>query len=301
MASGGLSGLTPLSGVNIIKDDAAFATPEERMGGPANPFHGQVGETAKPYSWQSLQTPAASHGPYGPENQLLDDEYWFLEPAGYPEQDPDFDYNSPSLTRSRASVHNVTISGPLPSQYDAINKQIAQMGNKASDQNTSNSMMYNSLGYAQQDNWLEIWEVDEGSTDAPKNVKQFSHSSGGFGVNDAVMNLSRKVNLFGYGAKHMHRRYAQSPIPGNNLWMRPQGRIMYKTIPGTAKLPIGPNSQFAGSDQPGNEKDPGFPFDPYGAVLMNTPTEYVPPPAPNVAPVTPTYSDEFGTDGIDMW
>ena len=296
-----IGSIQPYLGIGIIKDDAAFATPEERYGGTADPFHGQVGETAKPYSWQSLQTPAASHGPYGPQNQLLDDEYWFLEPAGYPEQDPDFDYNSPSNTRSHGSVRNITISGPLPSQYDAVNRQLAQMDNKASDKNTSNSMMYNSLGYVQQDNWNEIWFVDDGSTDAPKNAKQFSHSAFGIGVNDAVMNLSRKVNAFGYGDKHMHRRYAQSPIPGNNMWMRPNGRILFKTMAGTARLPIGPDSQFTGVDEPGNVKDPGFNFDPYGAILNDTPTEYMPPPAPNIAPVTPAYSNDYGTDGVDLW
>lgn len=296
-----IGGLQPLSGISIIKDDAAFATPEERSGGTADPFHGQVGETAKPYSWQSLQTPGGTHGPYGPENQLLDDEFWFMEPAGYPEQDPDFDYNSPSLTRSHGSVRNRTISGPLPSQYDAINLETAQMDNKASDKNTSNSMMNNSLGYVQQDNWNEIWFVDDGSEDLPQQVKQFSHSAFGYGTNDYTTNLSRKINLFGYGAKHMHRRYAQSSIPGNYMWLRPGGRILFKTIPGTARLPIGGNSPFGSVDQPGNEKDIGFPFDPYGAVLQNTPTEYVPPPAPNVAPVVPAYTNDQGTDGFEMF
>lgn len=297
----GISGIAPLAGISIIKDDAAFATPEQRSGGIADPFHGHVGETAKPYSWQTLQTPGASHGPYGPENQLLDDEFWFLEPAGYPEQDPDFDYNTPSLTRSHGAPYNRVNVGPVASQDESIDYQLRQMGNHASDLNTSNSMTNNSLGYVQQDNWLEIWEIDEGHTDAPQNVKQFSHSSFGFGVNDAVMNLSRKVNLFGYGAKHMHRRYAQSPIPGNYMWMRPQGRILYKTMAGTARLPIGPNSQFSAVNEPGNPKDIGFPFDPHGAVLQNIPTEYIPPPAPNVATVTPTYSNDQGTDGFEMY
>ena len=294
MATGGLSGINPLNGINIIKDDAAFATPEERHGGTVDAFHSFVGEQAQPYSWQSLQMPGASHGPYGPENQLLDDEYWFLEPAGIPSDGPDIDLNTPSLTRSHGSVHNVTISGPLPSQDEAINQQISQMGNHASDQNTSNSMMYNSLGYAKQDNWNEIWEVDNGSDDLPQQVKQFSHSAFGYGVNDAAMNLSRKQNAFGYGAKHMHRRFAMSAIPGNFLWMRPQGRPLFKTIAGPAKLPTGPESQFTGQDT-------GFSFDPYGAVLMDTPTEYVPPPSPNVAAVSPAYTNDFGTDEIDWW
>lgn len=301
MASGGISGLTPLNGINVIENDSAFATAEQRMGGPADAFHGQIGEIAKPYSWQSLQMPAATHGPYGPENQLLDDEFWFFEPAGIPGQDPYTDTNSPSLTRSHGSVHNVALSGPLPSQYDAVNNQVSQMGNHAANTGTSNEMTHNRLGEAQQDNWEEIWEVNPGNDDIPAIGKDFSHSAFGIGVNDRTSNQSHKSNLYGYGSKHMHRRFAWSHIPGNNLWMRPQGRIMIKTIPGTAKLPIGPDSQFTGVDNPGDAKDPGFPFDPHGAVLQNVPTEYVPPPSPNVQPVTPTYSNEFGTDGIALW
>jgi hypothetical protein len=292
-----LSSLQGLSGIEAIAkpEDVTFATPEERMGGTANPYHSQVGEQAKPYSWQSLQTPGASHGPYGPENQMLDDAFWFLEPAGYPEQDPDFDYNTPSLTRSHGSVSNVTNSGPLPSQFDAISRQIAQMGNKGSDLNTSNSMINNSLGYAKQDDWNEIWFVDDGNSDLPPVGRQFSHQANGFGVNDAASNTSRKVNLNGDGDKHMHRRYAFSSIPGNYLWMRPQGRPLFKMTAGTARLPIGANSQFAG-------QDPGatFAYD-TGAILQDTPTEYTPPPSPNVQQTVPTYDNPMGTSGFDLW
>lgn len=295
MATGGIGGLTPLNGVNIIKDDAAFATPEQRSGGIADPYHAQVGEQAKPYSWQSLQMPGASHGPYGPENQMLDDEFWFIEPAGIPQSDPLVDMNSPSLSRSHGSVHNVGNSGPAPSQYEAVNRQIAQMGNKSSNLGTSQHMQRDQLGYAQQDNWNEIWEVDDGNSDVPPIGKQFSHSAFGIGVNDAATNQSRKVNAFGYGSKHMHRRYAWNHIPGNFMWMRPQGRILFKTMAGTARLPIGAGSQFEGQDI-------GAAFDyANGAILQNTPTEYVPPPSPNVAPVTPAYTDSTGTDGFELW
>lgn len=292
-----LSGLQGLAGINAIQEDAdaAFATPEERSGGTADDFHGHRGETAVPYSWESQAMPGGSHGPYGPQNQLLDDAFWFLEPAGIPADDPAFDYNSPSLTRSHGSVHNVGNSGPAPSQYDAINRQVAQMSNKSSDMNTSKSMTTNSLGDAQQDHWNEIWEVDEGHTDAPQNVKQFSHSAFGIGVNDAVMNLSRKINQFGYGSKHFHRRYAMSPIPGNHMWMRPQGRMLYKTMAGVARPPIGAGSQFEGQDI-------GFAFGyDTGAVLQNVPAEYVPPPMPNISTNAATFDDPNGTDPIALW
>ena len=290
-----ITGLSPLAGINIIKDDAAFATAEQRSGGIADARHSQVGEQAQPYSWQSLQMPAATHGPYGPENQLLDDEFWFIEPAGYPEQDPDFDYNSPSNTRSHGSVHNRVNVGPVASQDESIALQLSQMGNHAANAGTSNSMTRNSLGYAQQDNWNEIWEIDDGNSDLPQIGPQFSHQANGFGVNDAASNTARKVNGFGYGSKHMHRRYAMSSIPGNYLWMRPQGRILFKTMAGPARLPIGAQSQFTGQDIGAS-----FNYD-SGAILQNTPTEYIPPPAPNIASVTPTYSDDQGTDGFEMW
>lgn len=300
--AGQISGLQPLTGIGIINKDAAFATPEQRYGGTADPRHSERGEQAQPYSWESLQTPGASHGPYGPENQLLDDEFWFLEPAGYPEQDPNFDRNSPNLTRSHGSINNkINNYGRVPSQAESVDLQIEQMNNKSSNLGTSKNMQYDQQGYAQQDNWLEIWEINDGNSDVPTQVKQFSHSAFGFGVNDAVMNLSRKINMFGYGDKHQHRRYAQSPIPGNYMWLRPNGRPLFKTVAGTARLPIGPNSQFTGANEPGNPKDIGFPFDPYGAVLQDIPQEYVPPPAPNIAPVTPAYTNDQGTDGFEMF
>jgi hypothetical protein len=226
---------------------------------------------------------------------LLDDEFWFIEPAGMPSDDPDFDRNTPNLTRSHGSVRNETISGPIPSQYEAVNKQVAQMGNKASDLNTSNNMMYNSLGYAKQDNWNEIWDVDTGHSDLPEIGKPFSHQANGFGVNDAASNASRKVNLFGLGSWHKHRRYAMSPIPGNYMWMRPQGRPLFKTMAGPARPPIGGNSPFAGQDI-----GAAFTYD-SGAVLQDIPTEYIPPPSPNIESVTPAYTNDQGTDGFDVY
>lgn len=292
-----ISGLQGLAGINAIQEDAdaAFATPEERSGGPANDFHGHVGETATPYSWESQAMPGGSHGPYGPQNQLLDDAFWFLEPAGIPADDPGFDYNAPSLTRSHGSVHNVGNSGPAPSQYEAVNRQVSQMGNKASDLGTSRSMTTNRLGDAKQDHWNEIWEINPGSTDLPQVGKQFSHQANGFGVNDAASNTSAKRNLFDYGSKHMHRRFAMSPIPGNHMWMRPQGRMLFKTVAGVARPPIGRGSQFEGQDVGAT-----FQYD-TGAVLQNVPAEYVPPPMPNISTDTAMFDDPNGTDPIALW
>lgn len=295
MATNALTGITGLAGINAIEQDDPFATPEQRMGGPANPYHGQVGEQARPYSWQSLQTPGASHGPYGPENQLLADEFWFIEPAGMPEKDPAFDYNMPDLTRSHGSVHNVTLSGPLPSQYDSICQQLGQMDKKISDLGTSRRMTHAIAMEAQQDKWSEIWEINDGHQDVPAMPPQISFQANGFGVNDAASNTHRKINLFGWGSKHQHRRYATGSLPGNYMWLRPQGRPLFKSIAGPARPPIGAGSQFEGQDL-----GDAFAYD-TGATLMNLPEEYIPPPAPALQTRTPMYDNAYGTEAIALW
>ena len=291
-----VSGLNALAGYNAISNKDPFATGEQRMGGPANPYHSQVGEQAVPYSWQSQAMPGGKIGPMGTENQLLDDEFWFLESAGTPEKDPTFDYNMPNLTRSHGSVKNITLSGPIPDQAGAIHLETMQMENKGSDLNTKAGMQETALGDVTQDNWLEIWNVNNGSDDYPPDpTKQIATAVAGYGTHDRTSNPMHKRNEFEFDSKHMHRRYAWSSIPGNYLWMIPGGRPLFKSIPGTAKPPIGPGSQFEGQDL-------GFAFSyDTGAVLMDTPQEYVPPPAPNIATYTPQYASPMGTDAIDLW
>jgi hypothetical protein len=289
-----IGGLQGLAGINAIQQEDTFASPEERYGGTVDPFHSQVGETAKPYSWQSLQTPGATHGPYGPENQLLDDEFWFMEPSGIPSQDPTFDYNTPSNTRSHGSVNN-NVPEEILSQYDSINYEVAQMGNHASNMGTARNMYQVDQLEAKQDNWNEIWEINPGSDDVPPHGRQYSHQVAGFGNNDHTNNMSAKRNSFGLDSSHMHRRYAMSSIPGNYMWLRPQGRPLYKTMAGPARPPIGAQSQFAGQDI-------GFAFSyDTGATLQDIPTQYVPPPSPNVEMQTPSYANPMGTDSIDLW
>jgi len=290
-----VSGLNALAGYNAISDPSPFATPEDRMGGTAHPFHSHVGEIAIPYSWQSQAMPAGHPGPKGTENQLLADPLWFLESAGTPEQDPYFDYNMPSLTRSHGSVKNVTLSGPLPSQDEAVNLQIQQMGNKSSDLGTSRKLWRTQYGDLQQDNWQEIWEVNPGEDDIPNTTKQIAFQANGFGVYDTSANAYRKTNAFGWEQKHFHRRYAWNNIPGNYMWMIPGGRPLFKSIAGVARPPIGVGSQFEGQDI-------GFAFSyDTGAILMDTPQEYIPPPSPNIATYNPQYADPMGTDPIDLW
>jgi hypothetical protein len=289
------SGLNALAGYNAITDPSPFATGEQRMGGTANPFHSHVGEVAVPYSWQSQAMPGAKPGPHGLENQMLGDPMWFLESAGDPSQDPLFDYNRPDLSRSHASVKNITISGPLPSQHAAIDLQTIQMDKKLSDMGTSRDMSHDELGFAQQDHWQELWEVNNGSSDLPAFTKQIAFQANGFGVQDATSNVYHKANMYELNSKHMHRRYAWNHIPGNYLWMIPGGRPLFKSIAGTARPPIGVGSQFEGQDLGAT-----FSYD-TGAILMDTPQEYIPPPSPNVATPTPDYSNPMGTDPISLW
>lgn len=296
MAAPSPSGLTALAGYTAISDPTPFATAEQRMGGIAHPFHSHVGEVAIPYSWQSQMTPGARPGPRGTENQMLGDPLWFLESAGSPDQDNLFDYNMPSLTRSHGSVKNVTLSGPLPSQDESVNLETSQMANKSSDLGTSRSMTHDQLGDAQQDNWQELWEVNNGNVDLPVPItKQIAFQANGFGVNDATSNTYAKRNAWGLDSKHQHRRYAWNHIPGNYMWMRPQGRPLFKSIAGPARPPIGYYSQFTGQDIGAS-----FSYD-TGATLMATPQEYIPPPSPNVAAITPQYDNPMGTPPIELW
>lgn len=296
MAQNSPSGLTALAGYNAISNPTPFATPEQRMGGVANQYHSHVGEQAVPYSWQSQAVPGAHPGPRGEENQMLGDPLWFMESAGDPAQDPLFDYNMPSLTKSHGSVKNVTLSGPLPSQADSINLETEQMDNKQSDLGTSRKMSHDTRGLGiTNDNWQQIWDVDNGNSDVPATTKQIAFQANGFGVNDAVSNTYHKANAFQFDSKHFHRRWAWSSIPGNYMWMIPGGRALFKSIAGVARPPIGAGSQFEGQDI-------GFAFSyDTGATLMETPTEYVPPPSPNVVAQTPTYASPMGTDPIELW
>lgn len=290
-----LTGLSSLAGINAIQESDPFATPEQRMGGPVHPYHSQWGEAAKPYSWESLQTPAGSHGPYGLENQLLGDDMWFIEPAGSPEESPQFDYNMPNITRSRAAPSNITSVGAVPSQADAIDLQVSQWENHAINPNTSQQMLYVRQMEAHNDEWQEIWEVNDGNSDVPSTTRQIAYQANGFGVNDAPSNAYHKSNGYGWGSKHQHRRFAVGHLPGNYMWLRPQGRPLFKTMAHPAQPPIGPQSPFYGHDL-----GDAFAYD-TGAVLLDQPEEYIPPPVQNIATRTPRYENPQGTDPMDWW
>lgn len=294
MPTSGLSGLSGLAPLQQIEIANSFATPEERYGGPVNPYHQSWGERARPYPWESSIDPSGSHGPYGAENQMLGDEFWFIEPGGMPSDDPAFDYEMPSITRSHGAPHHVTLSGKAPSQYDSICNQLGQSA-EMHGAGTNASTQMSTWDSPLQDNWLEIWNITPGHTDIPKAPGAIGNNAFGVGVNDRPMNAYAKKNEFGFDSAHMHRRYAQSSIPGNYFWMKPGGRPMIKTLAGPARPAIGNDSPFFGDDL-------GIAFNYDGAILQNQPKEYVPPPQPFLAPsIDAQYGNPYGTDGVELY
>lgn len=296
----GLSGLSGLAATVQSDIPNDFATPEQRYGGTVDPAHSDIGEQSKPYSWESLAMPGATHGPYGLENQLIDDpaQFTFFD-AGSPMDDPLFDWNSPTNTRSHAAVHH-RVEVDAPNQYDAIMDQIEQ-SNDAHGQNdgTSRHMTMDQLGYAQQDNWQEIWEINPGETlleEIPMQAKS-ALPMGGFGNTDRTASQAHQ-NQYGFDSKHQHRRYTQvslGHLPGNFMWLTPKGRPIHRNLPGPSRPPIGLDSQFTGDNL-------GAAFEYHtGAILQATPEAYVPPPTPNINTATPTYGNPMGTDGFEMW
>lgn len=282
-------GMGPLRGFNAPEPEA---TAEQVQGGPADPFHGQSGEAAQPYSWQSqLMNYTGMTGPQGPENQLLGNT---AELEGLPEGQLGHDkYADLTPYRGHAAPTTVTLSGPLPSQYDAINEQLVQAAEiRGTDLGASRSKTLDTLGDVVQDHWNQIWDVSESPELYPAGEKYASGISlFGFANNDRPVNPFRKMNSYGFQYGHHHRRYAAGSIPGNYMWMRPGSRPQIKSLPGPARPAVGKDSPFEGDDL-------GQSFGIHGAVLVQVPTEYQPPPSPQLA--APISYDE-PAPGVPLW
>jgi hypothetical protein len=283
------TGLTGLAGYQTIRDDNAQASPEERSGNTADPRHAERGERAKPYSWESQMTPGGSHGPYGPENQLLGDEWWFLQPAGVTTDDPDFDHTP---ARRAAPKFKGILSGPLPGvgPDDTAFTLQQSMRIHAVDMGASKRMQHTPQDPLQ-DEWVEIWEVGPGHTDLQPNSRQAMSAGFLWGTRDRTQSFARQ-NEFGFDSAHSHRRIATGSIPGNTYWMRPGGRPMVKSLAGPARPAIGPDSPFHGDDL-------GQTFAIGGAVLMELPPEYTAPPQPNLA--RPIVNPNATADAVVEW
>lgn len=280
----GLTGLTAIAGYQVMVDEQSQATPEERSGGTADPRHGGMGrKDPNPRPSMSNSTQAGSHGPYGPQNQLLADESWFLTPAGDETEDPYMD-----LTPSRRAGPwpKGIASGPVPGDGpDDIGNQLHQSakihGIRSGAARRSN---LTSLGDIQNDEWQRIDEVNSGNSDLRPLDRQALSSGYQWGTRDRTQSMARQ-NEFGFDSKHMMRRYASGPIPGNTMWLKPGGRPLAKTLAGPSRPAIGASSPFAGDDLGAN-------FSVDGAMLQNVPSEYIAPPQPNLAVAVVGYEND---------
>ena len=281
----GLAGLSPLAGwVN----SAAFATAEQRNGGPAHPEHAR-GQWAEPerMPW-ALQAWALSEPAPVPDAS-------YLEPFGtgsLPRQvatdgTPLFDA-TPYRTHAAPWPKGVETSV----HPDAVARQLEQ------------SAAIHAIGFgasqrvqlvvdAQQDSWHEDWNPgpESATLQMPVN-RQVAISTAGGGSTDRVGN-PRGVNDYDFQNAHLHRRYATGSLPGNYMWMKPSGRPMVKSVPGPARPAIGEASPFTGQDLTRA-------WSPQGAVLQQAAADYEAPASPYTAP--PLSQQQHAEPGpVKLW
>lgn len=284
-----LVGLSAIAGFQTNVDTTPQATAEQRYGGTADPRHANVGEVARPYPWESNVGQGGSHGPYGPENQLLFDfDEWALTPSGQVEDDPTFD-RTPA--KGAAPTPRGILSGPIDGYSpDAVADMRRQSAAIHGIRMGAGLKSLTGLD-ASQDEWVEVWDVAPGTSNLAPLPKQAMSSGYGWGTRSREQSMARQ-NEYGFDSTHHHRRYADGAIPGNTMWMRPGGRPMRKTLAGPARPPIGPSSPFAGQDL-------GMNWNPTGAILQNVPSEYVPPPTPQLQPAV--VSPDYGDAVVEWW
>lgn len=266
----------------VLED--AFATPEERHGGLADPSHGIPGEIAQPYPWEEF--PGQPHGPYGIDNQLLGVDVCLLsEDAGQLVQDPTADLQP--ITRA-APWPKGTPQGVTPDDLQDRHAQTAEI--HATGMGAAREALYLPTADPVQDRWVEYADVDAGNSIQERIPGQVAGASGGWGTRDRVQSLAGQ-NQYGYDAAHLHRRVATGSIPGNTDWMRPGGRVVQKSIAGGATIPTGPDSPFSAQDGTVG-------YDSRGAVLTQLPAQYVASPEPARAPTYPAVQAE---SQVDFW
>jgi hypothetical protein len=271
----GVTALTGLAQIQTNYNPDSQATPEQRMGDTVDPRHGDAGPpSGVPPAYISRMTPGGSHGPYGPQNQLLGDPDWVWQPAGDESEDPTMDV-TPSKRAGPwpKGVRSGPIGGETPDTYaNQLEKSRIAHGIRT---NAGAKALYPPQAYIQNDDWSAIWEVDPGHSDQERLPRQAMSSGFIFGTTDRVQSMARQ-NQYGFDSAHKQRRFAEPNIPGNNYWMVPGGRPLRKTLAGPARPPVGGNSPFAGDDL-------GQAFGINGAYLQTVPPEYDAPPQPNLA------------------
>lgn len=263
-----ITGLTALASYQSI-DEMNQATPEERMGGIADPAH----SNAIPPSFGRGSRIGTPIGPVGPENQIIGDfDSWFLTPAGNEYDDPQFDHTP---ARRAGPIPRGVMSGPIDAYSpDSIADQLEQSAILHGINTNAAAHAQRNLD-AQNDDWFTVEQVNPGSSDLQTVGNQAKSAGFGWGTRDRTQSFALQ-NQYGFDSAHQHRRFAQSPIPGNYMYLKPGGRPMVKGLPGPARPPIGPDSPFTGDDL-------GQAFSIDGAVLQNVPSQYTPPPQPTLS------------------
>ncbi|GAA0287297.1 hypothetical protein GCM10009527_098280 [Actinomadura nitritigenes] len=265
----GLTGLSPVLGSITLQPEA---TPEQRLGDPADVRHGQelvAPLAATGYPWEVLAGVVAPKGPFGAEAQLIGQAQGWPDPHGTGNQDPTFD----RTPRTHAAPWPKGVE--QSTDPDATARQLIQSRDiHASDTGASGKIRTTIA--ALQDRWAEIWTVTPGTSIQEAGGDQQKSAAGGYGTTDRVTSFARQ-NAYGFDAAHAHRRYSTGSIPGNYLWMKPGGRPMVKSQPGPARPPVGEVSPFTGQDLAQS-------YGVQGAVLQDDATEYQAPPEPYLAP-----------------
>lgn len=263
------TGLTGIAGYQVLIEEDSQATPELRSGGAADPRHGQASPENQFGRGSRIGVPI---GPIGPENQLLGDEEWFWQPGGEDWQDPRFDH-TPSK-RSGPWPRGI-LSGPTPTPFPDSVADAREQSRIIHSIDTNADAKFSYDMEALNDTWETIDQTNPGSTDLQALPKQAMSAGFGWGTRDRTQSMAAQ-NGYGFDSAHQFRRWATGGIPGNNMWMRPGGRPMAKSLAGPARPPIGIDSPFTGDDL-------GAAFGIHGAILQNVPSEYVGPPQPTLS------------------
>lgn len=266
-----LSGLTngpaPLQPLAGFVDPTPQATGEQRSGRSADPRHDQLGEQARPYSWEGVAE--GPHGPFGPENQMLGAAYVLLGiPAGYLGQDPTGDYQP--VTQAAPWPKGT----PMGTDPDTVSAKLIESASiHGSDTNSSRRMLYYPDADPNRTNWRMVDRTDAGDSMQEPLPGQIAGRSGGWGHSDRVQSHAGQ-NSYGFDSAHVTRRYADgNSIPGNYMWMQPQSRETATFAAHTARPAVGAQSPFTGQDT-------GAAFGTQGAVLTTLPAEYTSPADP---------------------
>lgn len=287
--------LSPIGGLNgvvgyIIQEPEA--PPEDIHGGVADPFHAQYGEVAEPYPWQMQQFGPGPYTPVDPIDAMIG-MYSEVLPAGTIDQDPTGDQTpyTHAAPFPKNAIGDGSVSPENTSRQLIENRRI-----HASNLGSSFKHLFSPTSVAHNDTWEEVWSVSPGtsSLQRPGTPQQVAIAVGGFGSRDRGNTVAAQ-NGYGFDSAHFHRRFATGSIPGNGMYLQPGGRPLVKTLSkiGFRNFPVGANTPFYGDDT-------GQSFNTDGAILTDTPSEYIAPPQPMTAagpgsdPNDPGGTTDFG-------